>query len=76
MKINFKVAKQKDIYEVGDVFKHKNYLYLLINDTNEGYTVVCLSKNNLVGTYDTFDELVEDVTEDGDTLVNAEINVF
>lgn len=35
MKINFKVAKQKDIYEVGDVFRSKNYLlYLVVNDTN------------------------------------------
>ena len=76
MKINFKNIKPEDIYEVWNVFRHKDYLYLLINDTNEGYAVVCLNKNNLVGTYDTFEELVEDVKEDGDILVNAEINVF
>ena len=45
-------------------------------DTNGGYTLVCLSQNNIIGRYDTLEELAEDVKEDDDTLVNAEINVF
>ena len=45
-------------------------------DTNGGYALVCLSKNNIIGRYDTIEELAEDVKEDDDTLVYAEINVF
>ena len=76
MKINFKVAKQKDIYEVGDVFRSKNYLYLVVNDTNNGYALICLSENVLIRRYDTLEELVEDVKDYSDGLVHAEINVF
>lgn len=76
MKINFKVAKQKDIYEVGDVFKSKNYLYLVVNDTNDGYALICLSENVIIRRYSTLEELVEDVKDYSDGLVHAEINVF
>lgn len=76
MKINFKVAKQKDIYEVGDVFKSKNYLYLIVNDTNDGYALICLSENVIIRRYNTLEELVEDVKDYNDGLVHAEINVF
>lgn len=76
MKINFKVAKQKDIYEVGDVFRSKNYLYLVVNDTNDGYALICLSENVIIRRYNTLEELVEDVKDYSDGLVHAEINVF
>lgn len=76
MKINFKVAKQKDIYEVGDVFRSKNYLYLVVNDTNNRYALICLSENVIIRRYNTLEELVEDVKDYSDGLVHAEINVF
>lgn len=76
MKINFKVAKQKDIYEVGDVFISKNYLYLVVNDTNDGYALICLSENVIIRRYNTLEELVEDVKDYSNGLVHAEINVF
>lgn len=77
MKINFKNEKTEDIYKVGNVFRNEDDLYLVATvDTNGGYTLVCLSKNNIIGRYDTLEELAEDVKEKDDTLVYAEINVF
>ena len=77
MKINFKNSEFEDIYQVGNVFRNEDDLYLVATvDTNGGYALVCLSKNNIIGRYDTLEELAEDVKEDDDTLVNVEINVL
>ena len=77
MKINFKNEKPEDIYQVGNIFRNEDDLYLVATvDTNAGYTLVCLSKNNIIRRYDTLEELAEDVKEDDDTLVNVEINVL
>lgn len=77
MKINFNDEKPENIYKVGNVFRNEDDLYLVATvDTNAGYTLVNLSKNNIIGKYNTLEELAEDVKEDDDTLVNAEINVF
>ena len=77
MKINFNDEKPENIYKVGNVFRNEDDLYLVATvDTNAGYTLVNLSKNNIIGRYDTIEELAEDVKEDDDTLVYAEINVF
>ena len=77
MKINFKNEKPEDIYQVGNIFRNEDDLYLVATvDANGGYALVCLSENNIIGRYDTLEELAEDVKEDDDTLVYAEINVF
>ena len=77
MKINFNDEKPENIYKVGNVFRNEDDLYLVTTvDTNAGYTLVCLSKNNIIGRYDTLEELAEDIKEKDDTLVYAEINVF
>ena len=77
MKINFNDEKLENIYQVGNIFRNEDNLYLVATvDTNTGYTLVNLSKNNIIGRYDTIEELAEDVKEDDDTLVYAEINVF
>ena len=77
MKINFNDEKPENIYQVGNIFRNEDNLYLVATvDTNAGYTLVNLSKNNIIGRYDTLEELAEDVKEDDDTLVYAEINVF
>lgn len=63
MKINFNDEKPENIYKVGNIFRNEDDLYLVATvDTNGGY--------------DTLEELAEDVKEDDDTLVYAEINVF
>ena len=77
MKINFNDEKLENIYQVGNIFRNEDNLYLVATvDTNAGYTLVNLSKNNIIGKYNTLEELAEDVKEDDDTLVYAEINVF
>ena len=77
MKINFNDEKPENIYQVGNIFRNEDNLYLVATvDTNAGYTLVNLSKNNIIGRYDTIEELAEDVKEKDDTLVYAEINVF
>ena len=77
MKINFNDEKPENIYQVGNIFRNEDNLYLVATvDTNAGYTLVNLSKNNIIGRYDTIEELAKDVKEDDDTLVYAEINVF
>ena len=60
MKINFNDEKPENIYQVGNIFRNEDNLYLVAT----------------VDTYDTLEELAEDVKEDDDTLVYAEINVF
>ena len=77
MKINFNDEKPENIYQVGNIFRNEDNLYLVATvDTNAGYTLVNLSKNNIIGKYNTLEELAEDVREKDDTLVYAEINVF
>ena len=77
MEININDEKPENIYQVGNIFRNEDDLYLVATvDANAGYTLVNLSKNNIIGRYDTLEELAEDVKEDDDTLVYAEINVF
>lgn len=77
MKINFKDEKPENIYQVGNIFRNEDDLYLVATvDTNAGYTLVNLSKNNIIEKYNTIEELAEDVKEDDDTLVYAEINIL
>lgn len=77
MKINFNDEKPENIYQVGNIFRNEDNLYLVATvDNNDGYTLINLSKNNIIGKYATLEELAEDVKEDDDTLVYAEINVF
>ena len=77
MKINFNDEKSENIYQVGNIFRNEDDLYLVATvDTNAGYTLINLSRNNIIGRYDTLEELAEDVKEDDDALVYAEINVF
>ena len=57
MKINFNDEKPEDIYQVGNIFRNEDNLYLVATvDTNAGYTLVNLSKNNIIGRYDTLEE--------------------
>lgn len=76
MKINFNDEKPENIYQVGNIFRNEDDLYLVVKDIDGGYSIVSLKHNQVIGRYDTLEELAEDVKEDDDTLVYAEINVF
>lgn len=78
MKINFNGRRVlKDIYQVGNVIKdYTNTLYLIVGNVEDGYAMVNLTNNNVTEKVSTLEELVDTYGEDGDVLVNAEINVF
>ena len=77
MKINFKDEKTEDIYKVGNVIKKDgDYLYLITEDAINKYSIVNLTKNAVIVTSNSLEELIAAFADDGDVLVNAEINVF
>lgn len=77
MKINFKNEKTEDIYKVGIVIKDEcNILYLITKNSDGGYSVVDLRNNQVFGTYKTLEDLIMNTGDEGDILVNAEINVL
>lgn len=77
MKINFNDEKPENIYQVGNIFRNEDNLYLVATvDTNAGYTLVCLSKNNIIGRYDTIEELADINKDEYDVLADVEINVL
>lgn len=78
MKINFDSRRElKDIYQVGNVIKKDgDYLYLITEDTISKYSIVNLTRNAVIATSNSLEELIAEFAEDGDVLVNAEINVF
>lgn len=76
MKINFEKTKKKDIYKVGNVIKQGNSFYLVVSDIDDRYSLVSLGSNYVSRKHDTLEELIAEFAEDGDVLVNAEINVF
>ncbi|WP_302757252.1 hypothetical protein [Ligilactobacillus salivarius] len=75
MKINFKNIKPEDIYKVGNVIKDEcNILYLITTNSDGGYSVVDLSNNQVFGTYKTLEDLIMNTGDEGDKLINVEIN--
>ena len=77
MKINFDEVDYKEMYKVGNVIKDcDDVLFLVVESSSGGYALVNLTDNIVTATHETLKELAEDVKEDDDILVNAEINVF
>ncbi|WP_324177414.1 hypothetical protein [Ligilactobacillus salivarius] len=76
MKINFKNIKPEDIYEVGNLIRNEEYLYLVVRDIDGGYLIVNLSHDQVIGRYKTIEELIKFNESQDNVLVNAEINVF
>ncbi|PHY96865.1 hypothetical protein CR166_05360 [Ligilactobacillus salivarius] len=75
MKINFNDEKPENIYKVGNVIKKNgDYLYLITEDTISKYSIVNLTRNAVIATSDSLEELIAEFAEDGDVLVNVEIN--
>ena len=78
MKINFKnKVKSEDMYKVGNIIKKDgDYLYLITEDAISKYSIVNLTKNAVIVTSNSLEELIAAFADDGDVLVNAEINVL
>lgn len=77
MKINFNKVDYKEMYKVGNVIKtYDDNLFLVVEVSGGRYSLVNLSKNKVIRTYETLEELIEKFSDEDDVLVNAEINVF
>lgn len=77
MKINFKNRDFEKIYKPGNIIKKDgDCLYLITEDTISKYSIVNLTRNAVIVTSNSLEELIAEFAEDGDVLVNAEINVF
>ena len=81
MKINYKNKNNKhnfeEMYQVGNVIQWINgNIYLVVDHGRLDYSLVDLTNNKVYATYDTLENLINDLASDSDVLVNAEINVF
>ena len=76
MKINLKnKVETEEIYQVGNVIKKgSDNLYLITEDTISEYSIVNLTRNAVIATSNSLEELIAEFAEDGDVLVNVEIN--
>ena len=81
MKINYKNKNDKhnfeEMYQVGNVIQWiSGNIYLVVDHGEFDYSLVDLTNNRVYATYDTLENLINDLASDSDVLVNAEINVF
>lgn len=76
MKINFNDEKPEDIYKVGNFIRNEENFYLIVRDIDDGYSIVSLNHNQVIGRYKTIEELIKFNESQDNVLVNAEINVF
>lgn len=81
MKINYKNKNNKhnfeEMYQVGNVIQWINgNIYLVVDHGRLDYSLVDLTNNKVYATYDTLENLINDLASDSDVLVNAEINMF
>ena len=77
MKINFENRNFEKIYKPGNIIKKGNSsLYLITDDGISKYSIVNLTRNSVLATSNSLEELIAEFAGDGDTLVNAEINIL
>lgn len=77
MKINTKKYNFEEMYQVGNVIQWINgNIYLVVDHGELDYSLVDLTNNKVYATYDTLENLINDLASDSDVLLNAEINVF
>lgn len=77
MKINTKKYSFEEMYQVGNVIQWINgNIYLVVDHGEFDYSLVDLTNNKVYATYDTLENLINDLASDSDVLLNAEINVF
>lgn len=77
MKINYDNRNFEKIYKPGNIIKKSNSsLFLITDDGISKYSIVNLTRNSVLATSNSLEGLIVEFAEEGDTLVNAEINVF
>ncbi len=77
MKINYESDSSKNMYKVGNVIRTSDEGLYLIADNPEGEIfAVDLHTNLVYGAYKTMNDLFNDIEDEDNVLVHAEINVF
>lgn len=77
MKINYESDSSKNMYQVGNVIKNSDESLYLIADSPKGELfAVDLHTNLVYGAYKTMADLFNDLEDEDNVLVHAEINVF
>lgn len=77
MKINYDNRNFEKIYKPGNIIKKSNSsLFLITDDGISKYSIVNLTRNSVLATSNSLEELITEFAEEGDTLVNAEINIL
>ena len=77
MKINYESDSSKNMYQVGNVIRTSDEGLYLIADNPEGEIfAVDLHTNLVYGAYKTMNDLFNDIEDEDNALVHAEINVF
>ena len=77
MKINYESDSSKNMYQVGNVIRTGDEGLYLIADNPEGEIfAVDLHTNLVYGAYKTMNDLFNDIEDEDNVLVHAEINVF
>lgn len=77
MKINYDNRNFEKIYKPGNIIKKSNSsLFLITDDGISKYSIVNLTRNSVLATSNSLEELIIEFAEEGDTLVNAEINIL
>ena len=77
MKINYESDNSKNMYQVGNIIRTSDEGLYLIADNPEGEIfAVDLHTNLVYGAYKTMNDLFNDIEDEDNVLVHAEINVF
>jgi hypothetical protein len=76
MKINYESNSSERMYQVGNVIRNDNDLYLMANNVKGELFAINLRTNLVYGPYTTMDNLYRDVGDEDDVLVHAEVNVL
>lgn len=77
MKINYESDSSKNMYQVGNVIrKSDDGLYLIANNAKRELFAVDLHTNMVYGAYKTMADLFNNIGDEDNVLVHAEINVL
>lgn len=77
MKINYESSSSERMYQIGNVIRNSyEDLYLIANKPEGSLFVVNLRTNLVYGPYTTMDDLYNDIGDEDDVLVHAEVNVL
>ncbi|AKI03828.1 hypothetical protein [Ligilactobacillus salivarius] len=76
MKINYESNSSERMYQIGNIIRNDDDLYLMAANPEGKFFAVNLRTDLVYGPYTTMDDLYCDVCDEDDILAHAEINVL